>query len=242
MSVPSTSYQLKSGKRIRWLLVWLFLVFLILLLPFAQQLVHTGSDDQDIAAQSNNDWEGAPELLAEQEQLSVLDQLLQKQWPEVDQLLRPSQEPPMTREEFVKAAATTHDARAVLLQRNYAAPLDEHERYIVLSNNRFFSIDTRNDPAYATRDLYLYYENLDVDIEKPVIRLMPHFAGRSRTSGMSHQPVRADSNKISSFEIQDNALIFPIDALGDEWDAWTIHVDPVNALGFEARRYLVFFK
>lgn len=178
----------------------------------------------------------------EKNQLTALDQVLQIDWPDEDQWISANQAAPKTREDFVQASQKKHDAREMLLERNYPAALDEEGRYIVLNNNRFFSIDTDADAEYGTRDLYLHYEELKADVEKPVIRLMPSFAGRSRNTSSSHAVkniAEQEKDKVA-FEILDGAIILPLGTLGVESDAWVIHVDPVNALGLSARRYLVF--
>ena len=229
----------------RWIAAFALLLALIALLIINLQTSNwEESSDQRLVKDSEDYIENTDKASSQETlEVSVLDQLLKKEWLNHDQWIRPEQEPPKSREEFVRAAKVAHDARATLLEQSYPAPLDEEGRYIVLDNNRFFYIDTESDLSYQSRNLYLHYEALEASFEKPVIRLMPSFAGKVRGTAVAHT-LQNESNKniAASFELRDGAIIFPISELAKTSDAWIIHVGPVNTIGSSARRYLVFLK
>lgn len=174
---------------------------------------------------------------------TALGQLLAKDWPETDLLLYADNATEiLSREQFVQASQKRYDMRAEMKSRAYAAPLDEHGRYVLLGNNRFFAIDRSADPSFDDRHLYLHYEGIAAGMEKPVVRLFPHAA--SRAVEQSVHTTEGNSTSLPSAELtmHDDAMTLPLGSMAALADAWVIHIDTISTLREGPKRYLIYFR
>lgn len=196
-------------------------------------------------------------VLDEKQPLSALQQLLAENWsPEIFFTQEDTVPPITSRADFVNAAQHRRDGRQFLIDHAYPAPLDENERYILLSNERFFSISSQEDANFRDRKLYLYFEGIEPAVDKPVVRFFPHLFSHALQSPTSHADVSIVSASSAGDEYQSNqlqgvfsevmleseAIVLSLNDIPSSVDAWVIQVERIQGLSDGPRRYLLYLK
>ena len=166
---------------------------------------------------------------------SVLENLINQEWPEEDLYIEKQSTPILSREQFTQAATTTKtNGFAETFKKTYPSPIDEQGRHIVLNNHRAFKVSIEDLNGNAI--IFLHYPKLTSSMEPPVVRVIP--------IKENSVPPGHGSNTLAPAQINNNVITaeegieLPVNILTGQGN-YLIQVDPVHNLATAPKRFFI---